>query len=175
MRLPFFSLLLAALLTSCASQAQKAAKPPQAASKQQAKTNKAATGNPIAEATPVIVFRKTPCFGYCPHYEARIYTDGRMSYEGIEYAPVEGKREVTMPLATIKLIQDKARALRFNELPERYTLGTSDLPATSLTINPVNGPAKTVIAEEGVPAELKEFLNYVEKQVTNALGASSDR
>ncbi|UOQ65184.1 DUF6438 domain-containing protein [Hymenobacter volaticus] len=175
MRFSFSFLLLAALLASCVSQAQRAAKPTQAASKQQAKTSKTANGKPAAEPTPVIVFRKTPCFGYCPHYEARIYADGRMSYEGIEYAPVEGKREVTMPLATIKLIQDKARALHFNDLPERYTLGTSDLPATSLTIRPVNCPAKTVIAEEGVPAELKEFLSYVEKQVTSALGASSDR
>ena len=175
MRLPLSFLLLAALLVSYVSQAQQAPKPAQAASKQKAKPNKAAAGKTAAEATPVIVFRKTPCFGYCPHYEARIYANGRMSYEGIEYAPVEGKREVPMPLATIKLIQDKARALHFNDLPERYTLGTSDLPATSLTISPTNGPAKTVIAEEGVPAELKEFLSYVEKQVTNALGASSDR
>ncbi|MDF7813658.1 DUF6438 domain-containing protein [Hymenobacter sp. YC55] len=175
MRLLLSSFLLASLLASCASQAQQLPKAPQTATKQKVKTDKAATSKPATEATPVIVFRKTPCFGYCPHYEARIYADGRMSYEGFEYAPVEGKREVRMPAATIKSILDKARALHFTELPEQYTLGTSDLPATSLTINPAKGTAKTVIAEEGVPADLKSFLDYVEKQVTNALGASTDR
>ncbi|WP_375434508.1 DUF6438 domain-containing protein [uncultured Hymenobacter sp.] len=170
--LPF--LLLVASLTGCASQAQQAPKAAKAATKQKAKGNTAAS-KPATEAAPVIVFRKTPCFGRCPHYEARIYADGRMRYEGFQYAPVEGKRELQLPVATVKTILDEARVLHFTELPERYTLGASDLPATSLTISPVGGPAKTVTAEEGVPADLKNLFDYIEKQITNSLGASNER
>ena len=172
MRLFLSSLLLIALLAGCASQAQQA---PKATSKQQAETNKAAANKPATEAALVIVFRKTPCFGFCPHYEASIYADGRVSYEGFKYAPVEGKRELKLPIATIKTILDEARALHFTELPERYSQGTTDLPATSLTISPASGPTKTVTVEEGAPTELKNLLSYIEKQITDSLGASKNR
>ncbi|HEX8428258.1 DUF6438 domain-containing protein [Hymenobacter sp.] len=169
------SLLLIISLTGCTSQAQQAPKAAKAANKQKAKTSTAGTTKPTAEATPIIVFRKTPCFGFCPHYEARIYADGRLSYEGFEYAPVEGKREVKLPVATVNTILAQAKKLHFLEMPERYTLGTADLPGTSLTISPAIGPAKTVTAEEGIPADFKNLLDYIEKQMKDALGASTDR
>jgi len=164
MRVILTSLLFAPLLTGCASQAQQAPK----------KVQPSAATQPTA-AGPVIVFRKTPCFGTCPHYEASIYADGRVSYEGFKYAPVEGKRELKMPVETVNTILAEAKAVRFTELREQYTLGTSDLPSTSLTITPRTGPAKTVTVEEGGPAELKNLLDYVQKQVEESLGASATR
>jgi hypothetical protein len=175
MRLLLSSLLLIISLTGCASQAQQAPKTTKAATKQTTKTSSAAPNNPATEAAPIIIFRKTPCFSFCPHYEARIYADGRLSYEGFEYAPVEGKREAKLPITTVNTILAKAKTLHFTEMPERYTLGTADLPGTSLTISPTISPAKTVMAEEGIPADFKNFLDYIEKQVKDALGASTDR
>lgn len=163
MRFLLPSLLLTALLTGCASQTPNAAQ-----------TTKATAEQP-ATAGPVIVFRKTPCFGTCPHYEASIYADGRVSYEGFKYAPVEGKRELKMPIETVNNILAEAKAARFTELPEKYGAGISDLPSTSLTITPAAGPGKTVTVEGQAPVELQNLLSYVQKQVEESLGASATR
>ncbi|MBC8083809.1 MAG: hypothetical protein H7Z21_11405 [Hymenobacter sp.] len=168
-----FSFLLIFLLAGCARQSQQAPEAAKAATTKAKKT--ITTAQPPATATPIIVFRKTPCFGTCPHYEAYIYADGRVRYEGFKYAPVEGRRELKLPLETVNTILAEARIARFAELPEKYSLGTTDLPATSLTLSPATGPAKTVTVEEGAPVELQNLLRYVEKQITDSLGASSER
>ncbi|WP_022822623.1 DUF6438 domain-containing protein [Hymenobacter norwichensis] len=163
MRFLLPSLLLAALLTGCASQ------------KPSATQSTKATAEQPATANPVIVFRKTPCFGTCPHYEASIYADGRVSYEGFKYAPVEGKRELKMAIKTVNNILAEARAARFTELQENYAAGVSDLPSTVLTISPAIGPAKTVTVEGTAPVELQNLLSYVQKQVKESLEASATR
>ncbi|UOG73784.1 DUF6438 domain-containing protein [Hymenobacter tibetensis] len=163
MRLLLPSLLLSILLASCTSQAPKA---PQTTT---------ATTEQSTTAAPVIVFRKTPCFGTCPHYEASIYADGRVAYEGFKYAPVEGKRELKMPISTINSILAEAKAVGFAGLPDTYSAGVSDLPSTVLTLRPATGPAKTVTVEGNAPVELQNLLQHVQKQVEESLGASADR
>jgi hypothetical protein len=163
MRFLLPSLLLITSLTGCASQTPKAA--------QTTKVN----AEQAVSAGPVIVFRKTPCFGTCPHYEASIYADGRVSYEGFKYAPVEGKRELKMAIETVNNILAEAKAARFTELQENYAAGVSDLPSTVLTISPATGPAKTITVEGKAPVELQNLLSYVQKQVEESLGASATR
>jgi hypothetical protein len=169
MRSVLSSLLLMVLLIGCTSQAQQVPKTSKVA------TQKTAGSKPAVAVVPLIVFRKTPCLGTCPHYEASIYADGRVSYEGFKYAPVEGKRELKMPVESINTILAEAQAVRFAELPEHYSLGATDLPATSLTISPAAGPAKTVTVEGGAPIELNNLLTYIQKQVETSLGVSADR
>lgn len=166
MRVLFSSLLFVTLLGGCASQAQQASQKTQNATVQATQP---------ASVAPIIVFRKTPCFGTCPHYEASIYADGRVSYEGYKYAPVEGKRELKMPIATINNILVAAKAARFTELQENYAAGVSDLPSTVLILSPAGGPSKTVAVEGQAPVELRNLLSYVQKQLEESLGASAAR
>jgi hypothetical protein len=166
------SLLLAALLTNCAAQAQQAPKPVKkaAAVKPARKSKKAAPAT-----APAVMFSKTPCLGRCPHYNATIYPDGRVSYEGFRYAPVEGKREFKLPVSTVNTILAQARAINFAKLPKTYSDGASDMPSTSLSIRQAQGPATGVTVESDAPAELTNLLRYVEKQITDALGTTADR
>lgn len=163
MRFLLSSLLLTALFTSCALHTPSATQ-----------TTKATAEQP-ATVGPVIVFSKTPCFGTCPHYTASIYADGRVSYEGFKYAPVEGKRELKLPAETVSNMLAEAKAARFTELPKKYGAGISDLPSTVLTVSPATGPAKTVTVEGNAPVELQNLLGYVQKQVEEALGTSATR
>lgn len=171
------SLLLAALLTGCAAQAQQAPKPVKkaAAVKPARKSKKAAPAAAAKAAAPVIVFSRTPCMGRCPHYTASIYADGRVSYEGLQYAPLEGKREFKISVSTVNTILFQAREMNFAKLPKTYSDGATDLPATSLSIRQAEGPATAVSVESGAPAELTNLLRYVEKQITDGLGVTADQ
>ena len=128
-----------------------------------------------AEAAPSIIFSKTPCLGTCPHYTATIYPDGRVSYEGFRYAPVEGKREFRLSVSTVNTILARAREMRFGSLKKRYTDGASDLPSTSLSIRQAGGTPYAVSVESDGPAELTNLFQYVEKQITDGLGVTADR
>lgn len=176
---PVSAFLVATLLaagTAAAQQPTSTKKAARAAAKQKIKTKKAKAAAPQpTETAPAVVFSRTPCLGTCPHYTATIYPDGRVAYEGFSHAPVEGKRELKLSVSTVNTILAEARALNFITLPDRYTQGATDLPATTLTIRQATGPAKSVVVEEGAPADVNNLLRYVEKQITDALGVTADQ
>ncbi|QJX45698.1 hypothetical protein HMJ29_01595 [Hymenobacter taeanensis] len=170
MRLFLASILLTALLSGCAAQAQQASKPKTTAAqkKSNAKPTPApATKAPVA-AQPVVVFRRTPCFGTCPHYNASFYADGRMQYEGFAYAPAEGKREVQLPPAVVaKFLQD-AEKIGFFQMRDEYPTSFTDMPTTFLTIRQANGTTKTIQAEENFPPSLQKLFDSIDKEVVKA-------
>jgi Domain of unknown function (DUF6438) len=170
-------LLLAASLTGCAAQAQQAPKSTKKATATKAgrKAKKAAPTATATQAAPAIIFSKTPCMGRCPHYTATIYPDGRVSYEGFQYAPVEGKREFRLPVATVNTILAQAREMNFAQMQKTYSDGATDLPATSLSIRQATGPATAVTVESNGPVELENLFRYIEKQITDGVGATADR
>ncbi|UOQ71966.1 DUF6438 domain-containing protein [Hymenobacter cellulosilyticus] len=185
-----FALLLAALLGAVSAPAQnlladknKAKTKTVSLSRQPVKTKvKVVTKKPVAakkvEAVPVIVFKRTPCFGTCPHYEATIFSDGHVSYIGYRYVPLTGPHEMKIPLATVNKILDDARRLNFATYEERYSQGSTDLPATILSIRQANGQLKTVQAEEGTPPELETLLKFVGAEIEKVSGgtnAAADR
>jgi len=127
---------------------------------------------PNKKGAPVIIFKKTPCFGTCPHYTATIYPDGRVEYEGIRFVQLEGKHELQLPEAIVSAILQKANEIHFSQLQEQYLAGVSDLPSTYLTLPLADGTTKTVVVEPGrhTPTELQDLLTYISTaldQVTN--------
>lgn len=125
------------------------------------------------EAVPVIVFKRTPCFGTCPHYEATIFSDGHVSYIGYRYVALTGPHELKLPVATVNTILDDARRLNFATFEERYSQGSTDLPATILSIRQPSGQLKTVQAEEGTPPELEALLKYVAAEIEKVAGGTT--
>ncbi|MCA8829212.1 DUF6438 domain-containing protein [Hymenobacter sp. BT728] len=129
----------------------------------------------VIQARPVIVFGKTPCFGKCPHYTARLYADGRMQYEGLQYAPVEGNRELMLGPEVIRQIMQAAETSHFRNFKAEYSSGAADLPSTTLAITYPDGFVKTVRVEEGAPAELEKLFAFISSQIEKGLGAANDR
>ncbi|MBC6612172.1 hypothetical protein H8B15_14685 [Hymenobacter sp. BT507] len=121
---------------------------------------------PAAKDAPVMVFRKTRCFGTCPAYNATVYADGRVAYEGLDFVPLKGKHELRLPVTVIDQTLKKANILDFSQLQSHYLSGVSDLPSTYLTLTLADGTQKTVQAEltNNTPAELKELLTYLTEQ-----------
>jgi hypothetical protein len=170
MRAFFPSVLFATLLAGCAAQ-QHPAKSKAAVSAASSNAQSMTASSQVSVANqPVVVFRRTPCFGTCPHYEATIYPDGRVQYDGQQYAPVEGKRDFTLPMAVVSKIKQDAEQLGFFQLREQYPSSHSDLPSTFLIIRRPDGTMKLVQAEGEVPPSLKTLFAYIHEEIVKGLG-----
>ncbi|RPD50383.1 hypothetical protein DNI29_06200 [Hymenobacter sediminis] len=165
-------LLLLPFLLACSTQAQQPTRSKATLSTHtKAKHKQTAAGKPATATQPVITLERTPCFGRCPHYRAHIFPDGRVQYEGFRYAPTEGKAEFRLPLATVQKILQQADEIGFQQLQNEYTGEISDLPSTILTIR-YGTTTKTVKAEQGAPASLRELLAFVSTEVESNVGSS---
>ena len=127
----------------------------------------AATPAPVkakTEAGPVLTFERTPCFGTCPGYVMQVYADGRVAYEGRRAVPMMGKKDLSLPAATVAEMLRQAQAAHFDQFQNRYSRNTSDLPSTIIAIRQPNGQLKTVVVEEGEPDNVKALVTYFANQ-----------
>ncbi|MCC2547124.1 DUF6438 domain-containing protein [Hymenobacter sp. BT175] len=182
------SLLLALLLLITSAQAQQTrpasgkakpatvkklkakTKPRAAATKSVAPAAKPVAKAKEAEEAPVIVFKKTPCYGSCPHYEATIYPDGRVAYLGYRNVPRMGAAQLQLPPAVVGNVLSQARELNFAGLQDLYSKGATDMPATIITIIQPDGKPKTVQVEEGAPQPLQDLLKYLGDELEKQIG-----
>ncbi|WP_223653607.1 DUF6438 domain-containing protein [Hymenobacter psoromatis] len=146
---------------------------PACAQKKMPRASRAATAPTpprAAQPEPVLVFQRTPCYGTCPAYTATIFADGRVEYEGQRFVPVVGKRTLSLPPTKVAALLAEAQRIGFSQLDERYAGNTSDLPATLIKVHPAGQPAKSVFAEENIPANLQGYINYLKGQLDPLAG-----
>lgn len=122
---------------------------------------------------PVLAFSRTSCFGTCPDFTARFFADGRVEYEGRQFAPVQGQRLVKIDPAIVRQLLREAEQLSFFQLRERYTTGAVDVPSTILTITTPQGQTKRVQVEENAPAALLQLFAHLDQAVLNAVGSTA--
>ena len=117
---------------------------------------------PKEKAYQVIGFQKTPCFGKCPVYEVKFFSDGTATYHGRMNVDREGWYEARLEKKVIKDIQAKADAIGYWDFYEKYPLENqvADLPSTITTVR-VGDMIKTVRNTHDAPAKLVEFENYL--------------
>jgi hypothetical protein len=163
MRYLLWILLLSLVLLSCAQ--QKLLHENRAAAA-------ATVPTPSPEAEPVLVFKRTPCFGLCPTYTATIFADGRVAYEGQRYVPLLGKHTLSLPPATVTQLLAEAKKIHFEQLQDRYAGNTSDLPATIITVRQPGTAAKAVYAEENIPENLQGYINYLKAKLDPLAGVN---
>lgn len=138
---------------------------------QQAKPRKAGSARPAAKKTntpataPVLVVKRTPCHGTCPIYTAAIFADGRVEYEGERFVALVGKHTLSLPVATVNQLLAEAKRINFNKFQDQYVGNTADLPATIITVQPVGQSAKTVHAQEDIPASLEGYIALLNQQL----------
>jgi Domain of unknown function (DUF6438) len=127
------------------------------------------------QAGPVLVFGKTPCFGKCPHFTARLYANGRLQYEGHQYAPVEGNLDLLLDPGMVSRLLQAAEDKHFRSFKPEYASGATDMATTTLVINYPDGSTKSVRVEDGAPEELQQLLALVNSQIEKAVGAANNR
>ncbi|RYU79170.1 DUF6438 domain-containing protein [Hymenobacter persicinus] len=155
--------------TACAQHATPTKSAPKITKVKAKKTKKAAAAQ--AQTAPVLVFKRTPCFGTCPDYDATIYADGRVQYEGRSNVSKVGTHELKLPAATVRKVLADAQRLGFAQLNDRYAPKTvTDLPSTFLSVRQPNGQLKTVQVEGPAPAGLQELFDYLSAELDKAAG-----
>ncbi|OWP61697.1 hypothetical protein CDA63_18110 [Hymenobacter amundsenii] len=97
-----------------------------------------------------------------------------MEYEGRQFAPVQGQRQVKIDPAIVRQLLHEAEQLGFFQLRDTYTTGAVDMPSTILTITTAQGQTKRVQVEENAPAALLQFFTHLDQAVLNAVSSTAD-
>ena len=88
-----------------------------------------------------------------------MYADGHVAYEGRRAVPIMGKQDLKLPVATVAEMLRQAKEAHFDQFEDKYSRYTSDLPSIVVAIRQPSGKLKTVISEEGAPANVQALFN----------------
>jgi hypothetical protein len=108
--------------------------------------------------------KRTPCYGRCPIYEAKIYNSGFVIYEGKRFVDKEGVFIARFSSDQLLEISQRAIELHFFKLNDEYDSPVTDFPTTYTSIN--NGKiTKLVKNRVGGPDNLKELESFLDEML----------
>ena len=107
---------------------------------------------------------RTACFGACKTYRLQVYRSGFATYDGRANVEPLGAHTARIDTATLNALLDKANAMGFFGMRDKYDGEVTDLPSTFLRIA-ANGQNKQVMGRVGQPAAFKALVAYCEEQL----------
>lgn len=113
------------------------------------------------EVQPLLRFQKTPCLGFCPAYNATLYTDGSAAFVPFEKGEAQDTLHLQLTQQEVKQIKQEIKALNYPSLKNEYLSGWSDIPSTYLTFYENGKEVKRVKHQEGGPEQLIQFQAYI--------------
>lgn len=161
--LPLFALLALSFL-ACN---RKTTPPPASTPSETAKPgNNRPESEPKKDAYQVVGYQKTACFGKCPVYQVKFYSDGKVTWFGQHNVERLGWHEAKATDALLKEIRDKAHAVNYWDFAGVYPEGqrVADLPSTVTYIR-TGDMEKSVVNTYQGPAELEAFEQYLESVI----------
>ncbi|GHA57894.1 DUF6438 domain-containing protein [Pontibacter akesuensis] len=117
-------------------------------------------------AQPVLLFQKTPCYGSCAAYNATLYADGSIRYEGIRNTPVMGELTLCLPAKQLKKVEAHLKLLDVAALKDNYLSPFTDLPSSYLTFYSQNKAEIRIKHQQDGPAELQQLIMLLDRAVT---------
>ena len=82
----------------------------------------------------LITLQRKPCSGDCPVFKVHISKDGLLTYNGIEYTNITGKRTLKLSSKQQTKLSSIINASNFSTLKSEYTdRGTEDFAETIMT------------------------------------------
>ncbi|MFQ5445887.1 MAG: DUF6438 domain-containing protein [Saprospiraceae bacterium] len=115
------------------------------------------------EAHLVAAFEKTACYGKCPVYQVKFYSDGKVTWYGKLFVDRMGWHEAHVEPAVLKSIRDKVHETGYLDFESEYPTERriADLPST-ITYVRIGDVEKQVADTHDAPQELKEFEAFLE-------------
>lgn len=107
--------------------------------------------------------KKTACYGKCAVFEAKIYSNGRVVYEGKQYVEKLGQFEAFASDEWISRLQNKALELGILAMNSHYPEKANfipDLPNT-VTYLKSEGQEKTIVNNHNAPVSLSEYETFL--------------
>jgi hypothetical protein len=113
----------------------------------------------------VINIRRTPCYGNCPVYEAKLMSNGKVYYNGTRAVDMIGNYEANADAERLKDLWKNIEQVKFFDFANKYPLDEknqiADLPSCILTIN--DGKQKKRIEDNyDSPANLQWIEHEIE-------------
>ena len=111
--------------------------------------------------------KKTPCYGKCPVFEAKIYNDGTAEYKGKMFVDRVGNYTARVDDVTLKSIKDTALEAGYFDFYNEYPTGDvqiADLPTTITSLR-IGDQIKTITNKYQGPEELKNYEKFLSKLV----------
>jgi hypothetical protein len=106
---------------------------------------------------PLFNMQKTGCYGRCPVYDAAIYPDGTVAYNGDENVSRIGYYEFKLTKNELNDVKRQIDDLDVLNLSNVYDGDITDVPTTILTFY-LDGAAKRVRARYNIPPKLTMFI-----------------
>ncbi len=124
----------------------------------------------------VVAIKRTTCFGECPAYEAKFYSDGSVSYVGKAFVQKRGNHKASASLNQINSIVKKAYDIKYFLMEDQYpdpTVQIMDAPSTITSIV-CRGQNKTISTKLGEPDKLKDLQNAIDDLLNSLTFVSVD-
>lgn len=115
----------------------------------------------------LVTIERESCFGSCPVYSARIYSDGTVIYVGKENVKVKGERRHKISEDKVTELIKAFERIKYFSLKDKYEadengMSVTDQPTTTTSIS-LDGKQKKVVNYYCAPKELEEFENFIDK------------
>ena len=135
-----------------------------------------AAGEAPDEAYQVAGFQKTACFGKCPVYMVKFFSDGKVTWYGKMNVDRMGWHEARVDKEVLKRIKDKANEVNFFDFYGEYPTGTkvADLPST-ITYIRIGDMEKQVKNTHEAPEKLKEFEQFMSDLIESLAWRASEK
>ena len=133
-------------------------------------TNETVSGNttekdsdPATKPYQVVGYRKTACFGKCPVFEVKFFSDNKATWSGKMHVERMGDYVAKLGESTIKDIKNKANEVGYLEFYNQYPIEhkVADLP-TTITYLRIGDMEKSVKNTHEGPEKLAEYEAYLE-------------
>ena len=112
----------------------------------------------------LLSMKKSSCYGPCPVYEMKIYTNGFATLTAVEYLDLKGEFYTKLPGSKVKALVSKFKEVGFFEMEGQYTSIIKDLPTTWIYFSN-EGRQKRIKDYYGAPESLKDL----EKELSSLL------
>lgn len=134
----------------------------------------APTGGGLNEGEIVVAYKKTSCFGTCPVYEVKFYSNGTASWDGFMNVERMGHFETKLGPDVLGRIQERAFALKYFDFASKYptSFTVADAPST-ITYVKLGSKEKQVESIMDAPQKLTEFENMLYDEIVK-LGWKAD-
>lgn len=100
--------------------------------------------------------RKSPCYGTCPVYEMKIYSDGKVEYEGKRNVERIGKYTATISKEQMQKFVTVANEINYFKLEDKYDSPITDVPSTTTSLT-IDGKTKEVYRRADYPNKILRF------------------
>lgn len=118
---------------------------------------------PAIDAYQVVGYQKTACFGKCPVFQVKFFSDGKVTWYGQMNVERMGNYETKVDKQVLTDIRDHAHAAHYWDFASKYPTDQriADLPST-VTFIRTGDMEKMVVNTYQGPAELEAFQTYLE-------------